>query len=148
LIFERPLQVGDYVEVSGFKGWVNDIGIRATKLSSSEGAEILVPNGTILSGNLVNWTLNNSQIRVELNLKIAPQDKLSEAKEIIIKVLDEEEEVVKIHKPEIFNLSVNGDASEIKVWFWIDNIAREQMIRSNVISKLYTIFESKDIKLL
>ncbi|UKT65010.1 mechanosensitive ion channel family protein [Pedobacter mucosus] len=136
LIFERPLQVGDYVEVGGYKGWVNDIGIRATRLSNSEGAEILVPNGSILSGNLVNWTLSNSQIRVELNLKIEPEEKLELAKELIIKVLKEEEEVVNSRQAEIFNQFVNGGIIEIKVWFWVKNISREQLVRSNVITKI------------
>lgn len=148
LIFERPLQIGDYVEVSGYKGWVNDIGIRATRLSSSEGAEILVPNGTILSGNLVNWTLNNAQIRLELVLKIAPQSKVNEAKELINTILNEEEDVVKNRTPEIFNQSVNEGAVELKVWFWIGQVSRQQMVRSNVITNIYATFEKHEIKLL
>ena len=66
---------------------VSDIGIRATRLADNEGAEIVVPNGTILSGNLINWTLSNSQIRMEINLKIMLSSKVSIAKELISQTL-------------------------------------------------------------
>jgi len=148
LIFERPLQIGDYVEVSGYKGWVNDIGIRATRLSSSEGAEILVPNGTILSGNLVNWTLHNSQIRLELNLKISPQTKVQEARELINKIIIEDPGVVSSRTPEIFNQSVNDGSAELKIWFWIHDVSKQQTVRSKIIENIYSEFESHEIKLL
>lgn len=147
LIFERPLQIGDYVEVSGYKGWVNDIGIRATRLSSSEGAEILVPNGTILSGNLVNWTLNNSNIRLELILKIAPQSKIQEAKDLIQQILEKEEEVVRGRPAEIFTQSQNDGAAELKIWFWIKEVSKQQAVRSNIITNIYSAFENHEIKL-
>jgi potassium efflux system protein len=66
---------------------VSDIGIRATRLADNEGAEIVVPNGTILSGNLINWTLSNSQISMEINLKIMLSSKVSIAKELISQTL-------------------------------------------------------------
>lgn len=56
---------------------MKDIGIRATKMVNNDGAEMIVPNGSILAGNLTNWTLSNSTVRVEMQVKISPLTKLT-----------------------------------------------------------------------
>ena len=64
LIFDGSLQIGDVIEVSGQSGKVKEIGLRASTLSTADGAEVIIPNGNILSQNIVNWTFSNDQKRV------------------------------------------------------------------------------------
>jgi potassium efflux system protein len=71
LMFERPIQPGDVVEVSGTSGTVREIGMRATTLTTPEGADVVVPNGTLLSEKLVNWTLSDMNRRVDVEVGIA-----------------------------------------------------------------------------
>jgi small-conductance mechanosensitive channel len=71
LMFERPIQPGDIVEVSGITGTVKSIGLRATTIETFEGAEVIVPNGTLLQGNLTNWTLNDRNRRIEIPVGVA-----------------------------------------------------------------------------
>jgi small-conductance mechanosensitive channel len=71
LMFERPIQPGDIVEVSGITGTVRAIGLRATTIKTFEGAEVIVPNGTLLQGNLTNWTLNDKNRRIEIPVGVA-----------------------------------------------------------------------------
>ena len=61
LMFERPLQRGDTVEVAGMLGQVRDIGLRATIVTTFEGADVVVPNGMLLADKMVNWTLNGTR---------------------------------------------------------------------------------------
>ena len=68
LMFERPLQRGDTVEVAGVLGQVREIGLRATIVTTFEGADVVVPNGMLLADKLVNWTLNGTRRRVDLNV--------------------------------------------------------------------------------
>ena len=56
LIFDGSLQIGDEIEISGQAGKVKEIGLRASTLSTADGAEVIIPNGTFLSQNIVNWT--------------------------------------------------------------------------------------------
>ena len=58
LMFERPIRLGDVVDVAGMSGTVRDIGMRATIVTSFDGAEVVVPNGMLLADKLVNWTLH------------------------------------------------------------------------------------------
>ena len=71
LMFERPIQPGDVIDVSGTSGKVLNIGMRATTLSTFEGADVVVPNGTLLSEKLVNWTLSDTTRRLEVNVGVA-----------------------------------------------------------------------------
>ena len=77
LMFERPIQPGDVVDVAGMSGRVRDIGMRATIVTTWEGAEVVVPNGMLLADKLVNWTLNGTRRRIDINVatgyEVAPQ---------------------------------------------------------------------------
>jgi small-conductance mechanosensitive channel len=71
LMFERPIQPGDIVEVSGTSGKVREIGMRATTLTTFEGADVVVPNGTLLSEKLINWTLSDMNRRIDVEVGVA-----------------------------------------------------------------------------
>ncbi|MBL4679083.1 MAG: mechanosensitive ion channel [Mucilaginibacter sp.] len=147
LIFERPLQIGDYVEVAGYKGWVHDIGIRATTLRSNEGSEIVVPNGTILSGNLVNWTLSNAEIKLEHAVKFSPSNMKTEAVRLVNEIICSEPNMVTSRPPEIFTDSMTEDVTALKAWFWIDNVTRQNEVKSNINSRLFDAFNANGIKM-
>ena len=71
LMFERPIQVGDTVEVGGLVGRVRQIGIRASTIETFEGAEVIVPNGMLVSDPLINWTLSSRDRRLEIQVGVA-----------------------------------------------------------------------------
>ena len=71
LMFERPIQPGDTVELSGTVGTVRDIGMRATTFTTFEGADVVVPNGMLLSEKLINWTLSTNTRRVDIPVGVA-----------------------------------------------------------------------------
>ena len=71
LMFERPIQPGDVIEVSGTSGKVREIGMRATTLTTFEGADVVVPNGTLLSEKLINWTLSDMNRRIDVEVGVA-----------------------------------------------------------------------------
>jgi small-conductance mechanosensitive channel len=71
LMFERPIQPGDVVEVSGTSGKVREIGMRATTLTTFEGADVVVPNGALLSEKLINWTLSDMNRRIDVEVGVA-----------------------------------------------------------------------------
>lgn len=147
LIFERPFQVGDYIEVTGKTGRVKDIGIRASKLISQAGSEIIVPNGDLLSGHVINWTLSNNHIRSELNLKLAPGTDLDRAKQLITEEILANPNTLHKVAPEILLNSVTGQVYELKVLFWINNIRQEQALKSEILAGISRRFAQEGIKL-
>ena len=71
LLLERPIQVGDAIQMGDLDGEVRRIGIRSTTVHTWRGAEVLVPNATLISGNLTNWTLSDRTRRFELPIGVA-----------------------------------------------------------------------------
>ena len=66
LIYERPIQSGDTIEINTLMGEVKDIGIRSSKVRTFDGAEVVVPNSMLVSDQLINWTLSDDRRRIEI----------------------------------------------------------------------------------
>lgn len=71
LLFERPVRVGDVIEIEGAAGWVRRIGIRSSTVEAFEGAEVIVPNADLISGRLTNWTFSNMRRRIDVQIGVA-----------------------------------------------------------------------------
>lgn len=71
LLFERPVQVGDAVEVGTLSGEVRRIGIRSSTIRTWDGAEVIVPNGSLISDTVTNWTLSDRMKRIEIPVGVA-----------------------------------------------------------------------------
>lgn len=71
LLFERPVKVGDVIQLGDVAGTVQGIGIRASVLRTGNGSEIIVPNGILISGQVINWTLSNRQRGIEIHIRVA-----------------------------------------------------------------------------
>jgi potassium efflux system protein len=137
LIFERPFQVGDYIEVKGQTGRVKDIGIRASKLTSQAGSEIILPNGDLLSNHVINWTLSNSHIRTELALALGPDMDLAEARRLIGEEIMANPNTLHRIPPEILLSSITTSGYDLKVQFWINNIRQEDALKSELLAGIY-----------
>jgi len=70
LLFERPIKVGDVIEVGGNAGEVNNIGIRASVIRTADGSEIIVPNGSLISSQVTNWSLSDRKRAVEVSVNV------------------------------------------------------------------------------
>jgi potassium efflux system protein len=137
LIFERPFQVGDYIEVKGQTGRVKDIGIRASKLTSQAGSEIILPNGDLLSNHVINWTLSNSHIRTELALALGPDIDLAEARRLIGEEIAANPNTLHRIAPEILLNNITTSGYDLKVLFWINNIRQEDVLKSELLAGIY-----------
>lgn len=71
LLFERPIRVGDTVTIGNISGTVTRIRIRATTVLDWDNKELIVPNRDFVTGNLVNWTLSNPNLRLVIKVGIA-----------------------------------------------------------------------------
>ncbi|MEH6306702.1 mechanosensitive ion channel [Olivibacter sp. CPCC 100613] len=147
LIFDRTIRIGDVVELGNKKGKVKEIGIRSSTLLSDDGAEIIIPNGDILSNNIINWTLSNNNIRVNLTVTIAkPYDK-EEVVEMIKKIIMDNEHVFKRKTPSIIISPLNGKWSTVKIFFWC-NLNNTDTPKSTISETVYQQLAEKNIETL
>jgi small-conductance mechanosensitive channel len=71
LLFERPIQVGDMVEVGGLLGEVRRIGARSSTVHTADGAEVIVPNANLIAEQVVNWTRSDRRRRITVDVGVA-----------------------------------------------------------------------------
>ncbi len=145
LIFERPLKIGDYVEVAGQKGRVKDIGIRSSRMVTTEGAEVTVPNGDLLSSKLINWTLSNNHIRAELLFTVAPSQALPLAKKIILEEVSGSDAIISKVAPELLVKSINDSSVSLKLQVWIQNVHQEEAFKSRMLQQIYQRLKENEI---
>jgi potassium efflux system protein len=148
LIFEKPMQIGDYIEVADKKGRVENIGIRASKLVTADGSEVIVPNGDILSSHMVNWTRGNNNRRSQLSIEIEPASELQKAKDTILDELKGNHYVVQGRPVELLLNNFSEKSVEIAINVWINSIYKEEEFKSELRSILYTRLAEKGIKII
>lgn len=147
LAFERPIQVGDQIEIGGKSGTVKEIGVRSSKLASGSGADIIIPNGDLLSQQLTNWTMKDLTKSVEFKIGVVYNSDLSKINQIITAVLEKEENVLKSPAPSVLLQNFANEALEVKVSFWVTNLSSASSIRSAVMINVYTALQENDVQL-
>jgi small-conductance mechanosensitive channel len=146
LIFDGSLQIGDVIEVSGQSGKVKEIGLRASTLSTADGAEVIIPNGNILSQNIVNWTFSNDQKRVMVWFSLAGKELDSNViNEVINETIANMPNVISQKKPVILYTRVTSETCAITVRFWC-SINNADSVKSESMIRLSAAFESRKIK--
>lgn len=120
LAFERPIQVGDVIQLNtlNLMGEVKEIGIRASTVRTFDGAEVIVPNGNLISNEMVNWTLSDHRKRQEILVGVKYGTDTNKVLEILNSVVPEQANVLK--NPAPFNIFIGfGDSSlDFRVLFW------------------------------
>ncbi len=137
LIFEGAFQIGDQIEISGQEGKVKEIGLRASTLSTADGADVIIPNGSILSQNIVNWTYSNDDKRVLIRFALSGKElDANLINEVINAALASIPQVAAKRKPVILYTRVAQDSCWLTVRFWstvhqADTVKSEAMLRLN-----------------
>jgi potassium efflux system protein len=148
LIFDKTIRIGDVVELSDKKGRVKEIGIRASTLLSDEGAEIIIPNGAILSNNIINWTLSNNYMRVDMQLTIVKPFKYNEVVALITDVIKSNTNVYLIKEPVVIINPITKLNSNVRIYFWCKDVISAESTKSTINAQLFDAISEKGIEIL
>jgi potassium efflux system protein len=145
LIFDGSLQIGDEIEVNGQAGKVKEIGLRASTLFTADGAEVIIPNGNILSQNIVNWTFSNDEKRIMLSFTLSGKElDANVVNEVINDTLKNIPNVVAKRNPVILYTKVTPESCAITVRFW-STISHADLVKSEAMQLLSATFNAKKI---
>lgn len=122
IIFFRPFKVGDYIQVSGVEGTVKTINLFSTTLTTTDNRSIIIPNGTLIAGNIINYTGNNER-RVDMVFDIDYKDDLKLAKEIISTILHAHSKVLETPEATVVvgELGQNSVKIYARPWVKVDD---------------------------
>lgn len=146
LAFEKPIQIGDDIEVGTMSGKVKEIGIRASKILAYDGSEIVVPNGNLLSESLINWTLSDKRRRVELIIGVAYNSDMKKVRELILQVL-KRDRVMKYPEPRVLMHNFNDSSVDFRVLFWVDTMDIFLEMRNEVMTAIFDTFLENGIEI-
>ncbi|MFD2573130.1 mechanosensitive ion channel family protein [Spirosoma soli] len=146
LIFEKPFQIGDYIELADKKGMIHDIGIRSSRMKTVQGSEVIIPNSDLLANRLVNWTSNSSNLKTDLTFKVGADTNLPALTDLIKKEVVEIQGVVKTIPPEVLVTAIAADSIELKVQVWITSVYTEASFKSQLLQQLLKLFSESGIK--
>jgi len=119
IVMFRPYRVGDFVEAAGIAGVVLQVQILTTILKTGDNKQIIVPNGAITSGNIVNYSTKPTR-RVDLVLGVGYDDDLKQARQLIDKMLEEHELVLKDPAPTVGVLELADSSVNFAVRPWVN----------------------------
>jgi len=145
IAFEKPVNVGDIVDIDGQGGTMKSIGFRSSVISTWEGADVIMPNGDILNSHLTNWSLGGNRKRISILIGIAYDADLQKAKLLLTGILDKEERVTHHPSPVIQYEHFNDSAIDIRIYFWTKQMKDSYATRSDLIMAITKSFSENGI---
>ena len=123
IIFERPIEVGDMIKVDEVFGKVGKIGIRSSTVKTPDGSEVIVPNASLISNQVTNWTMSDRQQRIQLPVKVALGNDPHQTLELLIKVAREHPGVLDSPEPQAFFNGFGDNYLDFALYYWLsDNV--------------------------
>jgi small-conductance mechanosensitive channel len=132
LLFERPIQTGDVVEVGPLLGVVRRIGIRASTVRTLDGAEVIVPNANLISDQVVNWTLSDRQRRIEVSVgvKYGTDPELVQA--LLLEVATANDKILTSPAPDALFQGFGDSSLNFKLRAWTADYERWVQVSSDL----------------
>jgi small-conductance mechanosensitive channel len=147
LMFERPIQPGDVVEVSGTSGKVREIGMRATTLSTFEGADVVVPNGMLLNEKLINWTLSDMDRRIDVNVGVAYGTDPRKVLDLLLEVTAAAPGIATEPAPTVLFSGFGPSSLDFGIRAWTNNFGDWVKIRSDLNVRVYDALVAAGIQI-
>ena len=153
LIIDRPFEIGDRIEVwsapSGSATWgdVIDIGLRATKIKTTDHIIIIIPNNEIMKRDIVNYTSISTKIRVRINVGVAYDADIEKAKNLIKDVAGEAAWISKEPPPKVVVRNFGESSVDLQLRVWIDNARKRMDTISYITDKVKAAFDKNGIEI-
>lgn len=120
LAFERPISVGDVVQVGPLMGRVLSIGLRSSTVKTFDGAEVIVPNGNLISNEMINWTLSDQHRRMDIRVGVAYGTDPERVLAIMEKIAVEHSEVRKKPEPKAYFIEFGDSSLNFRLLAWVN----------------------------
>lgn len=137
ILFERPVRVGDTVTIGNLTGTVSRIHIRATSMTDGENREIIIPNKSLITDKVINWTLTDSITRVTLKVSVRYGTDTLRAQMLILEAVKSTPHVLDTPPPSVFFIGFGASALEFEVRAFVLQLAH----RATVINDLHVAIE-------
>jgi len=146
LLLERPIKTGDTVQVGQVTGEVKRIGVRSSTVRTSGGAEVIVPNSTLVSDSVTNWTLSDRSRRFELPVGVASGVKPARVLTMLKEVAKQHPEVLADPEPTALFLGFSEDSLNFELRAWVGDGNRLSAVKSKVALSICEALEAAGMR--
>ena len=153
LIIDRPFEVGDRIETwsspPGSSSWgdVLHIGLRATKIKTTDNIIIVIPNNSIMRRDIVNYTILSRMIRIRIEVGISYDANIARAKEIILNIVQSVESVLDDPAPNVHTRSFGESSIDLRAIVWISDAREKNNTISFIIENIKLEFDKEGIEI-
>jgi len=147
LMWERPIRIGDFLEIGDVKGTVETISTRSTRVRRVDGVHLLIPNSQLLENTVVNWTLIDKQTRCVVRVGVAYGSPVRRVEELIMQAVDDHPDTMDDPHPKVFFEDFGDSALVFDAYFWIDAIGERDLrqVKSDIRFKINELFNEAGI---
>jgi potassium efflux system protein len=124
ILFERPVRVGDTVTIGNLSGTVSNIKIRATTITDFENREVILPNKSIITENVTNWTLGNAVTRILLKIGVAYGSDTRKVRELLMEILESHPDVLSQPAPSVFFINHGESSLDFELRIFVETTSK------------------------
>jgi small-conductance mechanosensitive channel len=145
LLFERPIQVEDKVQIGQLWGIVKNIGIRSSVIRAFDGSEVIVPNSMLISREVTNWTLSDQKRRLDIEVGVEYGADLEKVMKILIDSAKKNKNVMDDPAPTAWFVGFGDNSINFKLVFWHPEFDGSLSVKSEVAVNIFSAFEKEGI---
>jgi small-conductance mechanosensitive channel len=146
LLFERPIQVGDYVEVGGLWAEVKKINVRATVVQTFDNASVIIPNSEFISQQVTNWSFKDKRMRRNLEVGVAYGSDVDLVQQTLLEIAHKTSGVLKYPRPDVLFIDHADSALIFRLRIWV-NVDDYWTVASQIRCDIDRCFRELDIEI-
>ena len=147
ILFERPVRIGDVVTIGNLSGTVSKIRIRATTITDFDRKEIIVPNKTFVTDQLINWSLNDTVTRVIIKVGVAYETDLPLARKLMMQAAEENPRVLRDPAPLLFFLTISASTFDYELRFHVRELGDRNAATDEILTRIALSFREHNVEM-
>lgn len=148
ILFERPIKIGDRIEIGKVSGDVIHIGARSTSVLTNDNITIIIPNSKFISENVINWSRYDRKVRFKIPVSVAYDSDVQLVEKLLLEVADENPDVLKTPAPGVRFLEFGDSGLRFELRAWSSSLLHRQgKLISSINFGIYDKFKRHNIEI-
>lgn len=148
ILFEKPIKVGDRIEVGDVDGDVISISVRATTIQTNDNISMIIPNSEFISQKVINWSHNDRNIRYRIPIGVSYKEDPELVKSLLLDVADKNEHVLKNPEPVVFFDEFADSSINFTLAIWTSTYTdRPRLLKSEILFEVFKVFRVEGIEI-
>jgi potassium efflux system protein len=147
LLFERPFRVGDVITVGDLSGRVTRIRTRATTVLDFDNKEIVIPNKTFITGQLINWTLTDTITRIVIRVGVADGTDANKVRALLLQAAREDERVLAEPEPSCWFMTFGASSLDFELRVFVNTLNDRLEVQNSLNTRITKLFAEHNIEI-